>query len=463
MGSIVGEALTRGPGRADSQRDGMFRRAGVNCTSGMCSIGKKGPEMIERRTVKLLIGASLVFTTGCGMFRGSSKTTTEVAKTTNKPGAPTGPGYRTDNPFGIDNTVPTPADMMFASSEPFSAPPSSINVFGEMDGVGPAPYNGGGKSGFQQQTFVDEGYDSDVKVTPDGKSLLFASTRHSVHPDIYIQKIDGMSVTQITYDPADDAFPVFNHDMSRIAFASNRSGNWDIYVMDADGKNVEQITRTSANEIHPTFSPDGSKIAYSSLGSRTGQWELWTIDLGSNERKMIGYGLFPQWSPRSDVDRIAFQRARQRGTRWFSAWTLDLVGGEAKNVTEIAFSTNAAIVGPSWNQDGTKLAFTTIVDPTLASPATQGGQAKGTTQDVWTINADGTDRNRLTDGRGVNAAPAWGKDGRIYFISDRGGSEAIWSVAANDVQDTFTADTKGNSAPSETTHDDFTADTQGHE
>lgn len=403
--------------------------------------------MIERRYVVLCV-ASLVLTSGCGLFRGGSKSSTGVSKTSNPP-APVGvPG---ENPFEPDNSVPSPADLMFASSEPFSAPPSNVNVFGELNGVGPAPYNGGGQSGFQQQTFVDEGYDSDVRVTPDGHSLIFASTRHSIHPDIYTQKIDGMSVTQLTYDPADDAFPVFNSDMTRIAFASNRSGNWDIYVMDADGKNIEQLTRSGSNEIHPTFSPDGSKIAFSSLGSRSGQWELWMIDLQNGEQKMIGYGLFPQWSPRTDVDRIAFQRARQRGTRWFSAWTLDLVAGEPENVTEIAFSTNAAIVGPTWNPDGTKLAFTTIVDPAMANAPANGSQTKGTTQDVWTINADGTERNRLTDGRGINASPAWGRDGRIYFISDRGGTEAVWSVAAgesntfaakSDEEKTAVADTK---------------------
>ncbi|MFT3788607.1 MAG: hypothetical protein QM770_20950 [Tepidisphaeraceae bacterium] len=149
------------------------------------------------------------------------------------------------------------------------------------------------------------------------------------------------------------------------------------------------------------------------------------------ERRMIGYGLFPEWSPRLDKDLIAFQRARQRGTRWFSAWTLELVDGEAKSVTEVAFSTNAAIVAPTWSPDGKQLAFASVVDPTAAHPgAMVGSKNRGTQQDVWVVNADGTNRHRLTDGRGVNATPCWGMDQRVYFVSDRGGSESIWSVAA---------------------------------
>src|SRR5438552_2160594 len=82
---------------------------------------------------------------------------------------------------------------------------------------------------------------------------------------------------------------------------------------------------------------------------RRGQWEIWTAPLDGGEQKMIGYGLFPSWSPRKDVDRIAYQRPRQRGSRWFSLWTMDLVDGEGRRPTEVAVSPVAAIVTPSWS------------------------------------------------------------------------------------------------------------------
>jgi TolB protein len=149
---------------------------------------------------------------------------------------------------------------------------------------------------------------------------------------------------------------------------------------------------------------------------------------------MIGSGLFPCWSPEKSKDRIAFQRARARGSRWFSLWTLDLVNGEARNVTEVAVSSNSAVVSPSWSPDGRRLTFSTILDP-----AKEAGQ-----QDVWIINSDGTNRQRLTDGKGVNAAPFWGPDGRVYFISDRDGKECIWSAGTNASRNgTMSADLKG--------------------
>jgi TolB protein len=312
-----------------------------------------------------------------------------------------------------------------------------VNIFGEMDGASPPANKVAGDAGFQQHTFTDEGGDSDVAVDPTGKWIAFASTRHSGRSDIYLQRVDGTAVTQLTSDAADDAYPAFSPDGKQIAFASTRAGAWQIYLMDTDGRNVVQVTSGTMQAIHPSFSPDGARLVYSAIGSRSNQWELWTANLQTNEKRMIAYGLFPTWSPDKKSDRIAYQRARQRGGRWFSLWTLDLIDGEARRLTEVAASTNAAIVSPTWSPDGRRLAFATVVAP-AASAAPQ-AKAKSPVahgqQDIWTIDADGSNRQRLTDGNGTNLSPAWASNNRVFFISDRGGNESIWSVHAASVVD----------------------------
>ncbi|MGD1275741.1 MAG: DPP IV N-terminal domain-containing protein [Tepidisphaeraceae bacterium] len=318
-----------------------------------------------------------------------------------------------DRPMAAPDAAPDSAD----------AKATPVNVFGEFDGVQRTLAHAYGDAGFQQHTFLEEGYDSDVNIDPTGKWMVFTSTRHSEHPNLYLQRVDGMSVIQLSNDEADYAYPTFSPDGRQIAFSSTRGGNWDIYLMDIDGKNIVQVTSGPMQHVHPSFSPDGTRLVYSSLGSKSGQWELWTVDLNSGEKRMIGFGLFPSWSPAKGVDRIAFQRARQRGSRWFSLWTLDLADGEAHRVTEIAVSTNSAIVSPTWSNDGKQLAFATIAEPTATTGIKPAGQ-----QDIWAVNADGTNRRRLTDGIGMNLGPAWSSDGRVYFISDRCGSECIWSV-----------------------------------
>jgi TolB protein len=312
----------------------------------------------------------------------------------------------------------------------------TVNVFGEFDGVERGPGRAVGESGFQQHTAVDEGEDSDVAVDPTGRWLVFTSTRHNEAGDIYLQRVDGTSVTQLTNDAARDAFPAFSPDGKWIAFSSTRTGVWQVYRMDLDGRNVVQVTGGPMQAIHPSFSADGTRLVYSALGARSQQWELWTVDLLSGERRQIGYGLFPSWSPDKSVDRIAYQRARQRGSRWFSLWTLDLVDGEGRRMTEVAVSSNAAIVAPCWSPDGKRLAFTTVVH----------GDKGIVQQDVWTVDADGGNRVRLTDGNGTNLSPAWAADHRVYFVSDRGGNESVWSIRAEPV-DTFTAQARRTAPP----------------
>jgi TolB protein len=304
-----------------------------------------------------------------------------------------------------------------------NAAAAQVNVFGEMNGLGRGTSMTVGDQGFVQNTFADEGYDADVAVSPNGKWLAFDSTRDSEHPAIYLQRVDGTSVTKLTSDDSDNAFPTFSPDGKQIAFCSTRSGVWNLYIIDTDGRNAVQITNGQTQCIHPSFSPDGAKLAYCALGSRSDEWELWVVDLGTGEKQQIGYGLFPSFCPAHDgVYRIAFQRARQRGSRWFSLWTLDLVDGEARRVTEVAVSNNAAIVSPNWSPDGKRLVFATILDPNHADKHRHGEQ------DVWSVAADGSDRRRLTDGNGINLSPVWSVDNRVYFVSDRGGNECVWSV-----------------------------------
>jgi Tol biopolymer transport system component len=93
-------------------------------------------------------------------------------------------------------------------------------------------------------------------------------------------------------------------------------------------------------------------------------------------------------------------------------------------LTEVTVSSNAAILSPTWSPEATRLTFATVLEPTRE--ISQHG--KGRT-DIWIVNADGTNRQRLTDGTGSNLMPCWSGD-RIFFISDRGGSEVVWSARA---------------------------------
>lgn len=318
-----------------------------------------------------------------------------------------------------------------ASAMLVAARSGRINLFGELAEHRRPSYVSRANIALARHTVTNVGADYDVDIDPTGQRMVFASTRHHLEPDLYMKAVDGVAVTQLTSDPASDIQPVFSPDGSRVAFASNRSGNWDIWVMNVNGGPPAQVTRGMADEIHPSWSSDGNELVFCSLPTDGGQWELWINSaLEGGTSKFIGYGLFPDWSP--DGLTIAYQRARERGSRWFSIWTLTMVDGEPKYPTEIAASSSEAMILPAWSFDGTRIAFaSTSVIPNTNEPMTINPTSnyEEALFDIWVTYADGRGKLRLTDGQTVNFAPAFDPDDRIYFTSNRAGSENIWSMS----------------------------------
>jgi TolB protein len=282
---------------------------------------------------------------------------------------------------------------------------------------------GGGN--LAQVSFATEGGDYAPDVDRTGKFMVFASTQHRPTFDVYRKSVDGRTVTQLTTDPSDDLMPAISPDGSMVAFASNRNGNWDIFVMPFTGGAPTQLTSDSDEEVQPTWAPDGKRLAFSRKNGRTGTWEIWIVDsTAPGVRTFVCEGFLPRWSPAAEKDSILFQRARQRGSRLYGVWTIDIVRGEGMNPTEVVSSKNAAVLQPNWSPDGTRIVFTTVVNP---SPDSEWPEQS----DIWVVNADGTGRVGLTNSRFRNMQPSWGGDGRVYFVSNRNGVENIWSIATD--------------------------------
>jgi len=300
-----------------------------------------------------------------------------------------------------------------------------ITMFGDFDGAAPNAYVTRTVVSLRQHSFTEVGGDADVTFDSTGRRMAFSSTRHNNNPDIYIKSVDGLAVTQLTSDPSSDVHPEFSPNDRRVAFASDRSGNWDIWVMDISGGQPVQITNTPSDEIHPSWSPDGRRLVYSSRPAQGGQWELWLSDAdAAGRRKFVGYGLFPEWAPQGET--ILYQRARERGSHMFSVWTMTLVDGEPRFPTEVASSATHAYTLPCWSKDGRYIAFTSIT-----AVDENGKQTDGSVSDIWMMEANGRGKVRVTDGYTANYGPAFSKDGRLFFSTNRSGFDNIWSVHAS--------------------------------
>ncbi len=358
-------------------------------------------------SVRCAVPATLsLLASGCAWPGASSYTTPIGGPARQEPAPPMAPLDTTH-----EVTLVTIADTGVGESRTGSEPPTPLNV--------------------AQVTFATEGADFDPSVSPDGARIVFASTQHRTTADIYIKSIDGRVVTQLTSDPADDVNPAMSPDGSRIAFASNRSGNWDVYVMPATGGRPVQVTSDPGDELHPSWSPDGTQIVYSRLGQSSGRWEMWVTDAASQATShFIGYGLFPQWCPvagtgAQGADRILFQLGRERGQRAFGIWTVDYRDGQASNLSELAGSSWAAYINPTWSPDGQNVVFAAVPNP---SEWNELSRARPSAAELWLINVDGTGRVNLTPGSSISLMPAWGANNRLFFVASRGGVENIWSL-----------------------------------
>ncbi|QQS09777.1 MAG: PD40 domain-containing protein [Phycisphaerales bacterium] len=315
--------------------------------------------------------------------------------------------------------------------------PSSVNAPQSRESTGsamnaqrepepPAP-------GVTRVTIAQEGADFDPCVTPDGEHIVFASTRHRPTADIYVKRADGQVMTQLTSDPADDAMPAVSPDGQRIAFASNRSGNWDIYVMPSTGGRAVQVTSDPADELHPSWSPDGTKLTFSRMGEASRRWEMWVTDASNSATaNFIGYGLFPQWAPVAGTgstggDLILYQLGRERGKRTFGLWTLEYTDGQVTSKSEIASSSDTALINPTWSPDGQWIAYAEVPAITPDTPTSRASvfPTKGT---MWMVGVDGSNKVQLASGPGASLMPTWSVNHRLFFVSNREGRESIWSM-----------------------------------
>ncbi len=147
-----------------------------------------------------------------------------------------------------------------------------------------------------------------------------------------------------------------NSTVSRIAFASNRDGNWEIYLMNSDGANPHNVSNNPATDSHPSWSPDGSKIAFQS--ERDGNLEIYVMNSDGSEQMRLtndrGTDHSPAWSP--DGTKIAFVSDR-RGRH--SVWTMNAEdGSELEDVTGSFVNSR----WPAWGPRSRTLAYETIHD-----------------------------------------------------------------------------------------------------
>lgn len=232
--------------------------------------------------------------------------------------------------------------------------------------------------------------------------------------DIFSVKPDGTDLRRLTNHSATDAHAAWSPDGRRIAFTSNRDGNYDLYVMDADGGNLRRLTNDARYDGEANWSPDGSQIVFhSDRGDQFGG-DLYILGVDNGElieitnNQVPEYG--PEWSP--DGHSIVFVEVRERHVLCI----MDRNANNRRCITPNLYSATQ----PSWSPDGATITFTCRTS-VLMEP------------EVCLVNPDGSNFRMLAEDPAADHEAAWSPDGaRIAFHSERIGRGDVFVVGADD-------------------------------
>jgi TolB protein len=249
-----------------------------------------------------------------------------------------------------------------------------------------------------RQVSSGQGVTTCAFIAPDDQSIIYASThlqqQHCppkpdysqgyvwpLYPqyDIFRAGPEGENPQRLTDHDNYDAEAVYSPQGDRIVFTSLRSGDLDLYLMNPDGSGVEQLTDQPGYDGGAFFSLDG-------------EWIVWRASRPTGQalqdyRTLLAEGLI-------------------RPGR-LELYIMNLQTRKPVQLTD----NGAANFGPYWHPDGKHIIFSSNMhDP------------QGRNFDLYMIDIDSRDIERITYYEGFDGFPMFSHDGRqLVFASNRSG------------------------------------------
>jgi Tol biopolymer transport system component len=190
-------------------------------------------------------------------------------------------------------------------------------------------------------------------LSPDEKRVVVDRIDNEMDTrDLWLQEVAGGSGSRFTFDPADDAQPVWEPSGSRIVWGSSREGVYELYWKAASGVGQDEpLLKSGILKVPTHWSLDGRFIVYYQVDPKTKR-DVWVLPLEGDrkpfpflqtEANETGGHLSPdgKWMAYSSDESGGYEIYVQSFHR----------GGGKRQV-----STKGG-VGPHWRRDGKELFY----------------------------------------------------------------------------------------------------------
>lgn len=211
-------------------------------------------------------------------------------------------------------------------------------------------------------------------ISPDGSKIAFG-----YKGDIYVVNANGGTAIPITIHESQDMMPVWSKDGSKIAFASDRYGNFDVFVIEVNGDNLTRLTYHSAPDFPQDFTSDNSRVLFMSA-------------------RIISKENIRFYSPRL----------------FNNLYTVNVKGGKAKLISEAGFSS------AKFNSDNTKIIFQ---DRKGYEDLLRKHHTSSVTRDIWSYDIKNNSYQKISNFEGEDLEPVFEPNSsNAYFLSEKSGS-----------------------------------------
>jgi len=199
----------------------------------------------------------------------------------------------------------------------------------------------------------------------------------------------------------------------------------DIWTVAAAGGDARLLVAHEANESRPLYSPDGSKLAF--ISDRTGGGDIYVLTFATGDLARLtfddGLDRLDGWS--RDGKWIYFSSTSRDIAGMNDIFRVRVAGGTPMAVTADRY-TSEFFAAPS--PDGTRVAFSARGNG--AGQWWRNGSSHLDQSEIWLLHdGDQPKYEQLTERGAKQLWPMWSGDGKsLFYVSDRGGHQNIWTL-----------------------------------